>query len=218
MVRVRYAVRMTEERTPLERVYDARSAKDISEAYADWATTYDRETIALGYCLPFVITSWVSRYVPASDGPLLDAGCGTGLSGPMLAALGYDDLVGLDLSGEMLRVAASRQSYGALVEAELGKALPWRDGHFAGFLSSGVFTAGHAPASSFDELVRVTRPGGFAVFTVRDLLVESGGFGETFRQLENAGRWRRIEESRPFRAFVLAEPDVLVKTFVFQVR
>jgi predicted TPR repeat methyltransferase len=208
---------MTDERTALERVYDARSPTDLSAAYADWASTYDRETIALGYCLPFVITSWVARHVPPSDGPLLDAGCGTGLSGPMLAALGYRDLVGLDLSGEMLRVAASRQSYGALVEAELGKTLPWPDGHFAGFLSSGVFTAGHAPASSFDELVRVTRSGGAAAFTVRDILLESGGFAATFRALEDGGRWRRVEESPPFRAFVLAEPEVLVKAFVFEI-
>lgn len=208
---------MNDHQDALARVYAARSPDELSAAYADWAADYDRETIALGYCLPFVITSWVARHLPASSGPLLDAGCGTGLSGAILAALGYRDLVGLDLSGEMLRVAASRRSYGALVEGELGRALPWPDGHFAGILSSGVFTAGHAPASSLDELVRVTRAGGRAVFTVRDALIEEGGFGAAFRRLEDAGRWRRIEASRPFRAFVLAEPEVTVRAFVFDV-
>lgn len=213
---MRYSARMNDD-TALERVYAAGSPAELAGAYAAWATEYDRETIALGYCLPFVITSWVARHLPREAGPLLDAGCGTGLSGPALAALGYGDLVGLDFSGEMLRIAASRKTYRELVQAELGGPLPWADSHFAGFLSTGVFTAGHAPASSLDELVRVTRPGGKAVFTVRDFLVADAGFGAVFDRLERAGRWRLLEESEPFRAFVLAEPEVLVKAFVFEV-
>ena len=209
---------MNENKSALDRVYAANTPQELGDAYAQWATDYDRETIALGYCLPFVIAGWVARYVPRGAGPLLDAGCGTGLSGPFLRALGYDRLEGLDYSHEMLDLAAGRNAYDELKQAELGKALPWADGHFAGFLSTGVFTAGHAPASSLDELARITRPGGHAIFTVRDMLIEDGGFADTFRQLEEAGRWRKLEESEPFRAFVLAEPDVKVKAFVFEIR
>lgn len=203
--------------TALDRVYAATTPQELGAAYTDWAADYDRETIELGYCLPFVITGWVSRHLPRGAGPVLDAGCGTGLSGPFLTALGYDRLFGLDYSPEMLRLAAARGVYDDLVQAELGKVLPWPDQHFAGFLSTGVFTAGHAPASSLHELVRITRPGGHAVFTVRDILVEKGGFRSVFETLERAGRWRAVEESEPFRAFVLAEPDVMVKAFAFQV-
>ncbi|MBX9454174.1 MAG: class I SAM-dependent methyltransferase [Mesorhizobium sp.] len=208
---------MSHEEQALDRVYAARSPRELERAYADWAVDYDRDTIALGYSLPFVIAGWVGRYVPHGDGPLLDAGCGTGLSGPFLKALGYDDLVGLDYSREMLDLAGQRNAYRELRQAELGTSLPWPDDRFAAFLSSGVFTAGHAPASSFDELVRITRPGGHAIFTVRDLLLEAGGFSDVFRRLEDAGRWRRVEESEPFRAFVLAEPEVKVKAFVFEI-
>ena len=42
---------------------------------------------------------------------ILDAGCGTGLTGPQLKALGYSNLAGLDLSDDMLKVAAGRQAY-----------------------------------------------------------------------------------------------------------
>lgn len=209
---------MSEKERALDRVYAANTPQELGEAYAQWAADYDRETIALGYCLPFMIAGWVARHVPRQAGPLLDAGCGTGLSGPLLRALGYDDLEGLDYSQEMLELAATRNAYGRLKQAELGKVLPWAEGHFAAFLSTGVFTAGHAPASSLDELVRITRPGGHAVFTVRDVLIEDGGFADMFRQLEEAGRWRKLEESEPFRAFVLAEPEVKVKVFVFEIR
>jgi len=66
----------------LEKVYAARSAEDLAEAYSSWSTDYDRETLASGYCLPFMIAAWIARHVPRGAGPLLDAGCGTGLSGP----------------------------------------------------------------------------------------------------------------------------------------
>jgi hypothetical protein len=49
----------------LEQVYAARSPDELAAAYADWAAGYDRETLAAGYCLPFQVLAWVSRYVKA---------------------------------------------------------------------------------------------------------------------------------------------------------
>jgi SAM-dependent methyltransferase len=201
----------------LEQVYSARTDMELTQAYASWSGDYDRETAVSGYCLPFMIAAWVARYVPRGAGPLLDAGCGTGLSGPYLRALGYDGIEGLDFSADMLAIARRRNAYGALTQAALGGPLPWANGHFAAFFSTGVFTEGHAPASSLDELVRITRAGGHAVFTVRDVVLESGGFREKFAELEQAGLWLLLEESPPFRAFAVDEADVLVKAFVFKI-
>lgn len=201
--------------TALDMVYAASTPEELAQAYAAWAASYDGETAALGYCLPFQIAAWVARHVPAGEGPLLDAGCGTGLSGAALKALGYDHLAGLDLSADMLAIAGSRGAYSDLRQAALGGPLPWPDGHFRAFFSAGVFTVGHAPASGLFELVRVTRNGGHAIFTVRDQVMESGGFPAVFAELERRGKWRLAEESPWFRAFAIAEPDVLVKTFVY---
>ena len=98
------------------------------------------------------------------------------LPGPSLKALGYDDIAGLDLSSDMLAIAGSRGAYSELKQAALGGPLPWPDGHFRAFFSTGVFTIGHAPASGLRELARITRTGGHAIFTVRDQVLESGGF------------------------------------------
>jgi len=201
----------------LEQVYAARTPEELAAAYAAWANVYDRETAASGYCLPFLVTAWLARHVPAGAGPVLDAGCGTGLSGPYLAALGYPDLEGLDLSEEMLGLARDRGGYRSLVKARLGDRLPWQDGHFAAFISTGVFTEGHAPASGLRELARITRPGGHAIFTVRDSILDSYGFRAIFRDLDSTGVWTPVEESNPFRAFAVAEPDVLVRAFVFAI-
>jgi predicted TPR repeat methyltransferase len=201
----------------LEAVYAAKTPEELAEAYRQWAVTYDAETLSIGYYLPFQITAWVARYVRAGEGPLLDAGCGTGLSGPALNALGYDDLVGLDLSDDMLKLAGSRGVYKELRQAELGKTLPWQDGHFRAFFSTGVFTIAHAPASALRELVRITRCGGHAIFTVRDVVLESGGFDAVNTDLERQGKWRQVEGSGWFRAFAITEPEDLVKNFVFEI-
>lgn len=201
----------------LESVYTARDPKELANAYAAWAATYDAETASLGYLLPFLIVAWIARYVPSGEGPLLDAGCGTGLSGPSLRTLGYDDIAGLDLSSDMLRIAGSRGAYGELKEAALGGALPWPDGHFRAFFSTGVFTIGHAPASGLHELVRITRKGGHAIFTVRDQVFENGGFQAVFDELERTKKWHPVEASPWFRCYAIAEPDALVKAFVFEI-
>jgi predicted TPR repeat methyltransferase len=208
---------MSEKPDPLSLVYAARNDAELERAYATWAAEYDRQTLHLGYCLPFLITAWVARHVQPGTGPLLDAGCGSGLTGPFLAALGYPEIEGLDLSAEMLALADRRGAYRSLKKAALGEPLPWPHDYFAAFLSTGVFTEGHAPASSLDELVRITRPGGHAVFTVRDTVLEAGGFRTKFAELEKAERWKSVEESPAFRAFAIDEPEVLVHAFVFEV-
>jgi len=201
----------------LSQVYAARNEAELAAAYAAWSNDYDRETAALGYCLPFMIAAWVARHVPVDAGPLLDGGCGTGLSGPYLAALGYRDIDGLDMSAEMLALARGRGVYRNLIEAALGGRLPIEDGAYAAVYSTGVFTEGHAPASSLDDLARIVRPGGPVIFTVRDSVLEAGGFRPKFAELERSGHWTKVEESPSFRAFAVAEPEVTVKAFVFRI-
>ena len=207
----------TEKRRALDLVYSAQTPTELHDAYSAWANEYDRETAELGYGLPFLIGAWVARYVPRGNGPILDAGCGTGLSGPYLKALGYDHIEGLDISAEMLRLARARNVYHTLKQGDLSGRLAWADGYFSAFLSTGVFTEGHAPASSLEELVRITERGGHAIFTVRDTVLKTGGFRDMFAKMEAARRWQPIEESPPFRAFAVGEPEVQVQAFVFEV-
>lgn len=189
----------------LDKVYAATDAEELATAYAAWAAEYDRDTIGLGYCLPFVITGWVGRYAKPGAA-LLDVGCGTGLSGPILKAMGYDDLTGLDMSAQMLDIARTRDAYRELVEGRLGERLPFEDGRFDLCLASGVFTCGHAPASGLEEIVRITSKGGHVVATIRDLLMEEQ-FRPVIDRLVSAGACAIVEESTQFRPFVLGEED-----------
>lgn len=200
----------------LEKVYAAAGPEDLAEAYALWAADYDRETLALGYCLPFVITGFIARHVPDPQAPLLDAGCGTGLTGPYLAALGYRHVDGLDMAPEMLSLAGARGTYRDLRQGTLGDALPFEDHAYGAVFSTGVFTEGHAPAAALRELARITRPGGTLIFTVRDSVFESKGFRAEIEALCATRDWTVQEQSPLFRAFAIAEPDVLVQAHVLK--
>jgi SAM-dependent methyltransferase len=89
----------------------------------------------------------------------LDAGCGTGLQTALLTELGYG-AHGVDLAGELLRVARQRGRGSALVLGDLA-ALPYPDGCFHAVTCCGsTLSFVEAPARALAELARVLRPGG----------------------------------------------------------
>ena len=67
---------------------------------------------------------------------------------------------------------------------------------------------GHAPASSLDELVRVTKSGGHVVYTLRPDVYEESGFRTKHEELEAAEMWELVEVSERFCALPKGEPDV----------
>lgn len=197
-------------------VYRARTREELAQGYEGWAEGYDAETAASGYRVPHLVAMLVARHVPTGAGEVLDAGCGTGLGGDLLAALGHRDLVGLDMSAPMMDRARELGCYRELVAGVLGEPLPFPDGRFAAVMAAGVFTSGHAPASSLRELVRVTRPGGRLLFSVRDVVHEGAGFAGEMAALAEAGAWRLVEAFGPVRAFTLREPHVRVRLFAYE--
>jgi len=125
-------------------------------------------------------------------------------------------LEGLDMSPGMLAVAARKNVYRDLREGRLGDELDYATGEFDGVVSAGVLTVGHAPAECLDELVRVTRPGGHVIFTLRSDQTPPG-YDEKIAELQDTHRWQLVERGDEFQALPVAEPDVLVRVWVFRV-
>ena len=192
----------------LARVYGARSNDDLSEGYDGWAGDYDGDMERRGYRLPGIVTSLVARHVAPGDGAILDAGAGSGLLGEWLALVGYRAITGIDLSQGMLDLAAATGAYESLHRMALGEPLAFPDDRFAAVASAGTSGITHAPASGFDELVRITRPGGHLVLSVRARGMEEAGFPATIARLEATKRWRHLETVGPFQA-MRSEPESL---------
>ena len=106
----------------------------------------------------------------------------------------------------MLETARRKNAYRVLLKMELGKTLSFDSNRFGGVIGVGVFTLGHAPATAFDELVRVTRPGGHIALLMRPDVAESGPFKEKIQALEKAGHWVGELVSQPHQALP-NEPD-----------
>ncbi|MBW2631776.1 MAG: hypothetical protein JRC90_08455 [Deltaproteobacteria bacterium] len=80
-----------------------------------------------------------------------------------------------------------------------------------------MLTVGHAPASSFDELIRITRPGGYIVFSLRPDVYRDSGFKEKQDALESEGKWKPVETSEEFQTMPKGEPDVCHQVWVYQI-
>jgi ubiquinone/menaquinone biosynthesis C-methylase UbiE len=178
----------------LDAVYGAGSSEEVARSYDGWAESYEAEMARVGYRHPAIALALLCRHLPAGSAPILDAGAGTGLVGAWLRIVGYGSAEALDISPGMLAVAARKGVYDRLHCAALGQPLPFPDARFAGVVCAGVFTTGHVGPEGLDELVRVTRPGGVLVLTVKDRIWEDG-FAARVDALAGGGAIRRLEET-----------------------
>lgn len=155
-------------------VYAAQAPDEVAAAYDAWAESYDAEMAQAGYRHPSIGLALLARHLPRGAAPLLDAGVGTGLAGPWYGIMGWPEVWGVDISEGMLAVAARKDAYARLSRAVLGQKLDFTDGQFAGIISTGVFTTGHVGVEALPELVRILRPGGVMVLTVKGTLWDTG--------------------------------------------
>ena len=202
----------------LQSAYAAKDGQEAAELYDSWAEDYERRVSSWGYITPAVAAWFLGRYVAPEDGTVLDAGAGTGLMGLVLAPLGYRDLIGIDVSGDMLEYAREKGVYRELRHMELGGRLDLPSDAFAAVVAAGVFAAGHAPPESFEDLIRVTKRGGYVIFSVRTDVYLEGGFKEKQEALEREERWQLVGTSEPFAHLRFEDPDLKVQVFAYRVR
>jgi SAM-dependent methyltransferase len=122
---------------------------------ADW---YDATARRLP--LTATATGALLRLLGPGPGRCLDLACGTGLTLPELAALGWR-VTGVDLSGDQLRLGRRRAAgCGAALAQADAAVLPFRDGSFDAVVSLFTHTDLDDPARAAAEAARVLRPGG----------------------------------------------------------
>jgi SAM-dependent methyltransferase len=201
-------------------VYHATSQADLEKTYDQWAANYDADMQSIGYVHPAVMASLVARFVTKTDAAILDAGVGTGTIGSLLHILGYANLSGLDMSQGMLDRARGRAVYADLRQGVLGSALSYETGQFDAIISSGTFTLGHAPAKAFDELTRITRPGGFLIFTIGVPVWLESGFKDKLGALCGQGLLKPEWTTAPYppMPYSKTESDFRAVAHVYQRR
>lgn len=169
----------------IQRAYALSGPDEARALYDEWADSYDDDLNdeSQGYVGPQLAARTVAR-VAGTDGEILDAGCGTGLVGIELAALGAETIDGVDLSPGMLTRAKATGAYRRLAPADLGRPLPAPADSYDVVVCVGTLTHGHVGPHAFGEFVRLTRPGGAIVATVLDDIWDAGGYRAEVDRLE----------------------------------
>ena len=207
---------MQESHDRVQWVYGSTNNQELEERYDQWAAEYDKDLDEVfNWNAPQTGAKVLAALVPA-DARVLDAGAGTGLVGKCLADAGFTNLAAMDLSQGMLDEARAKGVYSSFHQMTLGETLGFETGQFDAVISIGVFTLGHAPVNSFDELVRATKSGGYIVFSLRTDMVEDG-FKDYFSGLEAAGKWKLAQVSDPYQPLPKGEPEVFHQIWAFQV-
>ena len=198
-------------------VYASTTNEQLAERYDEWAKEYDDDLENTFVWLAPIRGAEALAARVVKDAKILDAGAGTGLAGVELQRLGYSDICAMDLSEGMLEEARSKGCYTDFRQMALGGRLDFDTDTYDAVISTGVFTPGHAPPSSFVDLCRVTRPGGYIVFSLRPDTHLELGFKEQQDALVDSGAWSLVEVSDPFAALPKGEPDVMHQIWVYRV-
>ena len=166
---------------------------DMVDFYGKWADDYDRQMVEeLGYSSPALISRMLMDRLPDKKAEIFDIGCGTGLTCKLLADEGYQNLDGIDLSPDMVRVAKERDIYRDLLVGDVNLPLLRDDASYDGVISSGTFTHGHVGPEPLDEIFRILKPGGILACTVHDDLWDSMAFRSKFASIVSKGIARQI--------------------------
>lgn len=176
-----------------------KTAEGAIELYDKWASSYDKTLRSWDYPAPSRTAALLKSFLHAAELPVLDAGCGTGLSGEALNAAGFRRIVGADVSQASLDLCRKKAIYELLQQCSLEAELPFADRTFSAAVSVGAFSYVHNFSHLFHELCRVTAPGGIIVFTHRQPLWDSDtdSIQSSAAALSAKGLWSELYVSGP---------------------
>jgi predicted TPR repeat methyltransferase len=138
----------------------------VVEHFDSFAEGFDAQLVgALGYDAPEKICAAVRSLTPAGHlHETLDAGCGTGLCGPLLRPISRT-LTGVDLSPKMLAQAARKGVYDTLACEELTAFLRRSEGHFSLIVAADLTIYFGDLAPLFAAAAAALKPAGFLAFS-----------------------------------------------------
>ena len=194
----------------------------VERDYDTFAKTgsYDAKFDEWGYVGPETAAAILRNYVPV-ESRILDAACGSGLTGIALRKLGYEHIEGIDVSTGLLALAEQTGAYERLERVDMQVfPLPFDDGEFDAVNFIGALTY-FETNEILRELCRIVRSGGYIVFSQRDDIMRDRDYGAQLRELERDGLWERTFGTEPM-PYLPHHPEygnaIKVQYFVYEVR
>ncbi len=167
---------MTDDKT--QGLWTRHSVEETQKIYADWAATYDADVAAWGYATPARLALALRQSGANVEKPVLDFGCGTGLSGMALKAVGFDVIDGTDISPEMLAATEAREVYRQVWIGTPGSMGHVKRADYAIIAAAGVVSLGAAPPETLDMLVDALGAGGLLAFSFNEATMADRAYTE----------------------------------------
>lgn len=155
-------------------LWTPRPVAETVQVYRDWAKDYDADVGARGYATPARIATALAALIPL-DTPLLDFGCGTGVSGAALRTAGFTTIDGTDITDAMLDIAKTKDIYHKLWLGTPGE-VPATAGTYGAIIAAGVISLGAAPPETLDLLIAATAPDALIALSFNDPTLQDGSF------------------------------------------
>jgi len=171
-----------------------RSVEETLQIYRDWADAYDTDVGQWGYATPGRLAMALRMAGAAPAKPVLDFGCGTGLSGLALKSVGFDIVDGTDVSPEMLARAEARGIYRQVWLGTPGSLGHIGRGDYATIVACGVVSLGAAPPETLDMLVGALGPAGMLAFSYNDATLADHAYMDRLAAVLAAGGVEKIAE------------------------
>ena len=139
----------------------------IEKTYDHFASSFESKLEKLSYRAPILVAEMVkgAGLDRSKSLDVLDAGCGTGLCGPLVAPYARR-LVGVDLSDGMLARAKEKKVYDTLIKRELTEYLRDHREAFDLIISADTLVYFGDLEGVVAAATRALRPNGILVFTV----------------------------------------------------
>ncbi|SCX77776.1 tetratricopeptide repeat protein [Nitrosospira sp. Nsp13] len=139
----------------------------VESTFDRFADSFDAKLEKLAYRAPDLIAEALASACGAPEKRLmaLDAGCGTGLCGPLITQY-IHRLVGVDLSSGMLAKARGRNTYDELIKSELTTYLLAQSGAFNLIVSADTLVYFGSLEEVLDAAHRALQEDGLLIFTV----------------------------------------------------
>ena len=181
--------------TVLEKLAAYEAAKlSTQPLYDEWSQSYEQDLVGdLGYTGHLIAANALAGIAPDKAASIIDIGCGTGLVGQELTALGYTHIDGIDIAEEMLNVARPKAIYGKLVWGDLMKTTTIETGAYQAAVCAGSFAPGHLGPECYPEIIRMVQPGSPIVIFMNGAHFVEDGYQAHIDRLEQSGVWTVIE-------------------------
>ncbi len=139
----------------------------IEQIFDNYSSRYEKNMVKeLQYTVPLTMRTMFDQLVEPQTNALktLDLGCGTGLCGEAFKGV-YSNLVGVDLSANMIQKASEKKIYSSLYVDEISKFLQSCNEHYELIIVADVLIYFGDLGPLFRKLALIARPGTYLCFS-----------------------------------------------------